>query len=572
MDSEADSKTPDTKPISADSPEHDSLMVATAVSDPKDEPKHDKDHDKDKEKQDEEVEEQQTPMGGANASRRSSDSPGTTLARHIARVEAIEEAQADIEAQMVKMEGGALKGVRALKIVEKVREEMMQSEGQRDEEAHELQVLKIKCDRQEKTLVEMDDRLRRLESDKRDKTPGRRTPRTGGRARDSSTGDGEHEDEEEWDKMSTHSTSPDATASLGIAFFTNSEIDTFVCDMTRAEVIDKMPELREDLMARHPAIGELLEMADDEYENALDMVGEEGAEFRAADVFIRRACRAVVKGKTNEIKVWKSQERALRISEPTKARQGRRMLERMEAFGALVSPDDVREHKKHLTTNMDYLTVGMKKMQARAGAERLREDWALLPSKDRAAIDLLRLLCSKVPAEMEEDKSRTLGERLEDEIDEAERRGRKVDSYEQLSEVIAGRIAKTTRPAAMVVTKNGKERCHNCDKYDCDGWAECPVRCKAVSWLKGCPCCRGEECVVEKETLPPRDEIKGKRKSDGKGREIVRLSTYEHMKKAHAELGEKKAGEARGADGETPDDAKRAAVGAVVTTTSPLVF
>jgi hypothetical protein len=551
----AGSQTPDTKNIASETPTLDLSMVATAVHDPsKVEPEHEKDA---KEKQLKKDEEHSTPTGGAGARVQDKDSPIRTLARHAARVDALEELVADMESSMVKVEGGARQGVRAMKIIEKVREEMAENEGLRDEEAEELQLLKTKCEQQEKMMIEIFGRLQALESDKREKTPGRRTPRTGGRMRGSPTGDDEHEAEDEWDRESTTS---DANKSLGITFFTASEIDTLTCDMKRAEIIDKVQELREDLKTRHPVVEEILEMTDKDYEAAIELESEEGAEFRAADAFIRRACRAIIKGKTDEIKIWKSKERALREEVPAKARLGRRMLERMESFGSLTAPDDVRDHKKHLTDNMDYLTVGMTKVQAKAGAERVREEWAMLPEKDRAAIDLRRLLCSKVPREIEGDASRTFGERLEDEIDEAERRGRTVDTFDQLADVIAGRIAKARRPTALVTTKKGQERCHNCDELDCEGWSTCTVRCKTVDWLKGCTCCRGEECVMAMETLPAQKDIPGKRRRDGKSREMVRDATYELMKKKHAEMKAAKAG------GETP----KATVGAVVT--SPLVF
>ena len=234
-----------------------------------------------------------------------------------------------------------------MKIVEKIREEIAENEVRHDEDAEEMQMLKKQCDQHEKTIAEMSERLRALENDKRDKTPGRRTPRTGGSTRGSPTGEDEHEGEEEWDRESTFSTTSDANKSLGIVFFTASEIDTLTCDMRRGEIIDKVQELREDLKTRHPAIEEILEMTDKEYDAAIEFEDEEGAEYRAADAFIRRACRAVMKGKTDEMKIWKSKERALREAEPAKARLGRRMLERMEAFGALTAPDDVRAHKPH---------------------------------------------------------------------------------------------------------------------------------------------------------------------------------------------------------------------------------
>jgi hypothetical protein len=147
----AGSQTPDTKNIASETPTLDLSMVATAVHDPsKVEPEHEKDA---KEKQLKKDEEHSTPTGGAGARVQDKDSPIRTLARHAARVDALEELVADMESSMVKVEGGARQGVRAMKIIEKVREEMAENEGLRDEEAEELQLLKTKCEQQEKMMM-----------------------------------------------------------------------------------------------------------------------------------------------------------------------------------------------------------------------------------------------------------------------------------------------------------------------------------------------------------------------------------------------------------------------------------
>ena len=131
--------------------------------------------------------------------------------------------------------------------------------------------------------------------------------------------------------------------------------------------------------------------------------------------------------------------------------------------------------------------------------------------KERGAIGLNELLCRKVPSELEQDAGRTFREKLEDDIREREAMGLKPFAFEKLAEIIAGRLAskKSGMSGTAVITKSGKEKCHNCDSKECEGIGKCKIVCKSVNWLKGCPCCRGERCIIAQETLPEREQLKG---------------------------------------------------------------
>jgi hypothetical protein len=251
------------------------------------------------------------------------------------------------------------------------------------------------------------------------------------------------------DGLTSVELSPVAASRLGLVFFTGKEIEARVCDMSRQDVDEKVPELREDLEQRHSRIQELLNCEESVYRARIVESGEEGELDREADAFIRRAARACISVQGDNARIFRDDERELRREDATESRLGRMLLERMEAFGTLTSLDDIRAHKKYMSEEV-YLSVGMSKVRAKAAAGQLRADFNLLPAKERGAIDLSRMLISKIPKELTGDATRTFAERLEDEMSEVEAQGGKTRTYRQLTDVIAIRLSRDTNngPAA----------------------------------------------------------------------------------------------------------------------------
>ena len=313
---------------------------------------------------------------------------------------------------------------------------------------------------------------------------------------------------------------------LKIDFFNSKELESRMCDMTPTDIEEKIPDLRDDLEARSIVIAEVLEMDHSTYVRAL----AQRPEVYAADQFIRRACKSVVKSTTSEAKVFKARERTLRTTDIKAYRSGVGMLKRMLDFGSVTEGDDVRKLQRSLKKDV-YFRVGMTKMEVREKGEKLREDHRRLPEKKREAIELNELLIEKVPSEISEDRDRSFKERLEDDEDEKERRGEERSTFEDLLEAIALRISKTERvPNASVTTKTGVEQCYNCGAASCDGWRACQKRCP-TSGIKGCPCCHGAKCIYTMPKLPPREQICGAARKPGMAPEPVKLELYQKLEK-----------------------------------------
>jgi hypothetical protein len=71
---------------------------------------------------------------------------------------------------------------------------------------------------------------------------------------------------------------------LNAAFYTSAEMESLKCNMTRSEIVDRLPELRDSLEQRHCLIEELLGMGASEWREAVD----ERPDLREAD--LRSAC------------------------------------------------------------------------------------------------------------------------------------------------------------------------------------------------------------------------------------------------------------------------------------------
>jgi hypothetical protein len=363
--------------------------------------------------------------------------------------------------------------------------------------------------------------------------------------------DGVDEDEGlgEDNESVTPSNAP-ASNRLNLIFFTTKEIEARSCDMSREKIDSKIPELKEDLEQKHTRVLELLNCPEKEYRERIVAKDAEGDLDREADAFVRRACRACISADGDHAMVFREEEKELRKMDVAESRLGRMLLERMQDFGTLTASDDIRKHKKYLEEAV-YLKVGLSKIQAKAAMMRLRSDYNLLPSRERAAVDISRKLLAKVPPELTHDASRNFAEKLEDEMDEAEADEKTPRSFTNLMNVIATRLdGVKDGSTTLVLTKQGVAHCHNCDKKECDGIEKCRVRCKTVSWLKCCPCCRGEQCVIAMEKLPEREKIKGRRRRDGQGREYCRTEQYKKYEKAHKEHhGERKTAAAASGEG-----------------------
>ena len=359
-------------------------------------------------------------------------------------------------------------------------------------------------------------------------------------------GDSEELDDEE--SVTTSATS-EAFTLKGCYWFSATEMEAFACDMTRSKIVDKVAAMREELADRCVLIEELLDMPDAKWRDAV----KTRSDLHAADRFVRRACRAMVKGDGKEAKVFRAEERELRKEDRAEARYGRALLERMEAFGALDTPRKVRAHVDRLEQHA-YLSVNMSEMEARAGLLQLVEEWRLLPKKERDAIDIQQLTLKKVPTEIKETADRSYADRLRDEIAEHEtlHGGEAKYSLKQLTDVVAVRVgsagaggallnvnavaaADEARKAAAEAARRAGGRkpkagapCWNCGKLSptCKGWFDCTAVGQKCG-VKGCPCVRAEPCVFEMDVMPPREEVK-----QGGGEAIAKQG-YDRLAKLH---------------------------------------
>ena len=356
-------------------------------------------------------------------------------------------------------------------------------------------------------------------------------------------GGGGWADDDDAASEASASTSVAGGAKLNCVFFTSSEMDAMKCDMTRRAVVDRVPEIRDGLEQRHHLIEELLSMDHDVWRDEVDR----RADLREADRFVRRACKAAIGSGTDEATIFRADERALRHDDATESKRGRALLERMESFGVLVEAGDIRKHKADLLSNQ-YLAGGDSVMKLRAQCTKLREDWSMLPVKERSAIDLPRLLISKIPTSLMEDATRTFAERLEDEMVEHEQSGKKGDkwSFNALSKIIATRVAKEARVTLNAHPLTGlrgtvpgdppRRKCFNCGKMppDCAGWAACTAHERVkngseVGCVKGCPCVHGDACAIRKESMPEQAACKS-----GSGSKVTDR-TYKKLVQAHAD-------------------------------------
>jgi hypothetical protein len=209
---------------------------------------------------------------------------------------------------------------------------------------------------------------------------------------DASEGEGglgtEYPDDPDDDAESVTSVATSAAGGgykLSAAFFTTSEMEAMRCDMTRGDIVDRAPEIRDGLEHRHVLIEELLALPGDKWRAA---VGSR-PDLREADRFVRRTCKAAIGSGTDEAKIFKADERDLRRTDPAEAKLGRALLERIEAFGALREPAEIRKHKTQLKERQ-YLSCGETEVKLRANCTLLREHWSMLPEVERGA----PLICS----------------------------------------------------------------------------------------------------------------------------------------------------------------------------------
>ena len=322
----------------------------------------------------------------------------------------------------------------------------------------------------------------------------------------------------------------DGTAILKIPFPKDTQLAPYKTDMTRDTLQSVMPELREFLEDTHPAIEALLHLDEGEYRAAI----QKDPTMKAADTFVRQICRALTAHESPHAKVFRGQERTLRDEDPKEARCGRALLARMEQYGEVKASGDVRVLRKRIEKNTPpYVTVPMTEIQVKAAHEDLRADIAALPKHERTAFDPLRQLARTTPDAITYDSTRTLAERLEDELDEHELlhpEGPAKWKFAELSAVIAKRVADHSsrqRPGVNVTRANGDvEPCDNCGCTECDGWSTCPKRC-ATSKLKGCDSLLGGQCICTMAELPNLTALNKERRQSK--RPQMRKFTYDRI-------------------------------------------
>ena len=454
-------------------------------------------------------------------------SPGAAMVRELMEAQAVEATRVRAEAAAAAKE--AMRGT-----IEALKEEM----AERDRVAKE---------REAKLMAKLEAVLSTVERRETEVVPLEKL-----RSEHVRWDDREECDHCDGEESVTTSAASDAFVLKGCSWFSFTEMEAFSCDMTRSCIIDKVAAMREELADRSVLIEEILDMPDATWRDAVKV----RRDLHAADRFVRRACRAMVKGDGKEAKVFRAQERELRKEDREEARYGRALLERMEAFGALDTPRKVRAHVDRLEQHA-YLSVSMSEMEARAGLLQLVEEWRLLPKKERDAMDVQQLTLKKVPTEIKETADRSYADRLRDEIAEHEtlHGGGAKYTLKQLTDVIAVRVgsagasnaslnvnatavAEAARKAAgeaarRAAGKGGRKPregapCWNCGKASptCKGWFDCEAVGKKCG-NKGCPCVRDEPCVFEMDEMPPHDQVK-----QGGGETIAKKG-YDRLAKLH---------------------------------------
>ena len=246
----------------------------------------------------------------------------------------------------------------------------------------------------------------------------------------------------------------------------------------------KMPKLKKDLSARHPAFEELFDMSEAVYRRDV----ERKPLIKAADRFLKRVLNSVVIGKNDEVFIFESREADLPDDEQ---KQGYATYLRIADFGCIKEGRKARAYLEKIKSKT-YLKTSMNQTEAEAGCERVRADWRMLPQAMRDASDVRRLLCLRVPEDMQEDGARTLGMKLEDEIDEGIRKGKDTVTFRSLVDTIAERIHAASGSSNVNVTtrKGPGQPCYNCGETSeekCKGFGACKVKC-VTDGKKGCPC------------------------------------------------------------------------------------
>ena len=385
---------------------------------------------------------------------------------------------------------------------------------------------------------------------------------SGARRFGSGTDDASADDVDADDATSVSSSSaPGAHVLKNVSWFSSSELEAYKCDMTRKQIVEKLQLLHDELCDRSDVIEEYLGLSSEEWRSAV----EERVEMAAADRFVRRACRAIIKMGGTHAKVFTSQESELRRINKEEARLGRGLLERMLKFGTFETPAEVRAHAEKLRTDA-YLNVQQGKVEALAAMYQLSEDYYMLPDKERMAIDLNALILDKVPREIKETEDRTYAERLRDEMAEYEALHDGAEKYttDQLMKAVAVRMesakksraslnvnaaataaaAKAAADAAQARKKGGRkpgeggrkpgagQPCWNCGVLapGCGGFEVCQEVGKECG-EKGCPCVRGEPCVVLMAEMPAREKVTVPTVD---GSRPVNEAQYKHLAKLNA--------------------------------------
>ena len=295
---------------------------------------------------------------------------------------------------------------------------------------------------------------------------------------------------------------------LNVSFPSSKELEAYTTDLTRASIMIKMPKLKKDLSARHAAFEELFGMDDAKYRREV----ARNALLKAADRYVKRVLNSIIVGKNDEVFIFESREADLPEEE---AKLGYATFLRITEFGCIKAGRKARAYLKEIQAKT-YLRCSMSQTEAEAGCERVRADWRMLPLAMREANCVRRMLCNRVPEELKEDGARTLGMKLEDEIDDAVRKKSAEITFRYLVDTISERIGAVGGGGNVnVLTRKGSgQPCFNCGESSetkCKGFKECRQKCPTDK-KKGCPCCvkvgpnahpASKPCPLTMKTCPP---------------------------------------------------------------------
>jgi hypothetical protein len=262
-----------------------------------------KGHDPGKEL-DEQLEE---PASGGSAGSAGQGTPSLrgVHARARGRIEVLEQQLDALEASLDNVAGNARQGARAMLELERMREHLREEiEMAKDKivMAHEraMEDLRKDCTQMlDEAKAEVGAQMAAYFAHAKVGKSKKGSPK---RATEPEEADWEDDDED--DKRSTTSTETVGHAGknlLKINFPTTEELKVLQCTMTRKDIEKKLPEVREELELRNPVVEELLDMDDAEYEVIMALEDDEEADkMREADAFVRRFCRAILKGEGDE--------------------------------------------------------------------------------------------------------------------------------------------------------------------------------------------------------------------------------------------------------------------------------